>query len=158
MAVSLSSESDVYVFKVKLGYDKRVWRRIEILGIQTLHDLSLEITDAFDLNGFHLYSFFMSGRAWDPSTEYVSPDYPRDSGQWEDEKRRSDDVRICSLGLRPKQRFLYLFDYGEEWRFEIEFLERVPPEDGVAYPRIIGRRGESPSQYLEDEDEAPNIR
>jgi len=147
---------DVYVFRVKLGYDKRVWRRIEILGSQNLHDLSLEITEAFDLLDFHLYSFFMSGRAWDSSTEYVSPDHPQGLGWSGDEKRRADEAEICSLELKPKQKFLYLFDYGDEWMFEVQFLKRVASEDGAAYPRITDGRGESPSQYPGDEEEPNN--
>ena len=147
---------DVYVFKVKLGYDKRVWRRIELLGSQTLHDLSLAIVRSFDFYDWHLYSFFMSGRAWDSSTEFVSPDYFLDSGPCEpggDEKRNADEALISSLGLEPKQRFLYLFDYGDDWRFEVQFLGRVASEEGVDYPRITKRRGESPPQYPEDEKE-----
>lgn len=150
---------DVYVFKVKLGYDKRVWRRIEVLGCQTLHDLSLAIVYSFDFYDWHLYSFFMSGRAWDSSTEFVSPDYFLDLGSWEpggDEKRRADEVLISSLELEPKQKFLYLFDYGDDWRFEVQFLEQVASEEGVDYPRITKRCGESPPQYPEDEEEPSN--
>lgn len=149
-------ELDVYVFKVKLGYDKRVWCKIEILGSQNLHDLSLEIVGAFGLLDFHLYSFFMSGRAWDASTEYVTPDYPQGLGWLDDDKRMADEVKICSLGLKPKQKFLYLYDYGDEWRFEVQFLKRIASENGAVYPRITQRRGESPSQYPEDEDEPSN--
>ena len=37
---------------------------------QTLHSLHLAIQDAFEFDNDHLYSFFMSGKAWDQSTEY----------------------------------------------------------------------------------------
>jgi len=153
-------DQEIYVFKVKLGYDKRVWREIGIRGSQTLHDLNLAIVDAFDFYDWHLYSFFMSGRAWDSSTEFVSPDYFLDLGSWEpvgDEKRRADEVLISSLELEPKQKFLYLFDYGDDWRFEVQFLEQVASEEeGVDYPRITKRCGESPPQYPEDEEEPSN--
>lgn len=145
-------EQNIYVFKVKLGYDKRVWREIEIRGGQTLHALSLAIVEAFDFYDWHLYSFYMSGRAWDPSTEYVTPDYIQDP--WDDEKMKANEVKISSLELEPKQRFLYLFDYGDEWRFEVQFLKRIASEDGVDYPRIAKRRRESPPQYPPDEDES----
>ena len=35
-------------------------------------------------------------------------------------------VIIESLNLKPKQKFLYLFDYGDEWQFEVEFLKEGP--------------------------------
>ena len=145
---------DVYVFKVKLGYDRRVWRRIEIQGDQTLHDLSYAILDAFDFEDFlHLYSFFMSGEVGDLSSEYVSPDYFEGSNLWQEEKRSADEVKVCSLGLKPRQRFLYLFDYGDDWRFEVQFMGRVDSKEGATYPRITDRRGDSPPQYPEDEGE-----
>jgi hypothetical protein len=32
-------------------------------------------------------------------------------------------VTIESLNLKPKQKSLYLFDYMDEWQFEVEILE-----------------------------------
>jgi len=64
-----------YIFKVKLKHDKRVWRKIEVLGSQTIDDLHMAIQEAFDFDADHLYSFFMSGKAWDDSDfEYYHPD------------------------------------------------------------------------------------
>jgi hypothetical protein len=53
---------------------------------------------------------------------------------------------IQSLNLRLKQRFLYLFDYGDEWQFEVEYIGEGTSEE-VRYPRIVDLRGESPQQY-----------
>ena len=61
-------------------------------------------------------------------------------------------VRIESLNLKPKQKFLYLFDYGDEWRFEAEFLKEGLAEAEV-YPRLIDSRGEAPQQYQDYEEE-----
>jgi hypothetical protein len=56
------------------------------------------------------------------------------------------------LNLKPKQRFLYLFDYGDEWQFEVEFIEEGTSE-GRHYPRIIDLKGESPQQYADYDEE-----
>jgi len=134
-----------YIFKVKLKYDKRVWRKVEILGSQTLDDLHMAIQEAFNFDGdpTHLYSFFMSGKAWDrDSPKYCHP---------EADGPPATRVRIKSLNLRPKQKFLYLFDYGHQWEFEVEFLKEGIPEK-AAYPRIIDSRGRAPEQYPEYEE------
>ena len=47
-----------------------VWRDITIAADQTLEDLGLCIIEAFDFDNDHLSSFFLSGKAWDPETEY----------------------------------------------------------------------------------------
>jgi hypothetical protein len=61
-------------------------------------------------------------------------------------------VRIESLKFKPKQKFLYLFDYGDEWQFEVEFLKEGSSEK-ARYPRIIDSRGEAPQQYQENNEE-----
>jgi hypothetical protein len=156
-----------YIFKVKLKHDKRVWRKIEVLGSQTLDDLHMAIQEAFNFDADHLYSFFMSGKAWDDSDfEYHHPDADPQTPlekkmetifslilESHPERRVSATrVRIESLNLKPKQKFLYLFDYGDEWHFEVEFLKEAIAEK-VPYPRIIDSRGEAPEQYPDYEEE-----
>lgn len=139
-------EMKTYIFKVKLKYDKRTWRKIEILNSQTLDDLHMAIQEAFnfDADPTHLYSFFMSGKAWDRHSEYCHPDA---------DGHPATRVKIESLNLKPKQKFLYLFDYGDEWEFEVEFLEEGTSEKAV-YPRIIDSRGKAPEQHPDYEEES----
>lgn len=156
-----------YIFKVKLRYDKRIWRKIEILGSQTLNDLHMAIQEAFNFDADHLYSFFMSGKAWDLSNfEYHHPEADGGpagvrmramilffQGSRPEPRLPATRMRIESLSLKPKQKFLYLFDYGDEWLFEVEFLKEGSSEKAL-YPRIIDSRGEAPQQYQDwDEEE-----
>jgi len=155
-----------YIFKVKLKYDKRIWRRIEVLGSQTLDDLHMAIQEAFDFDADHLYSFFMSGKAWNISDfEYYHPEadggppeanmrtlFSLIGGSKPEPRLPATTVRIESLNLKPKQKFLYLFDYGDEWHFEVEFLREGSPEEAF-YPRIIDSRGEAPQQYQNCDEE-----
>ncbi len=128
-----------YTFKVTYQRKPSVWQLIEIAADQTLDDLHYAILSAVDFDPDHLYSFFMSGRAWDDSTEYASP-YA--------EGPSADEVKIGDLSLRMKQKFLYLFDYGDEHRFEVQ-LVGVNPEAAKEgrYPRIVKSHGKAPRQY-----------
>ncbi|GFP31156.1 hypothetical protein HKBW3S44_00911 [Candidatus Hakubella thermalkaliphila] len=133
-----------YLFRVELDWDQDVWRKIEILGTQTLHDLHDAIQEAFDWDDDHLYAFFLSNKAWDRTSEYV---HPKADG------RKANKVQIASLGLRPRKKFLYIFDFGDELRHRIQFLGlRSDPLPGN-YPRIVESHGEAPPQYPEIEDE-----
>ena len=138
-------ERQVCGMKVTYLQDREIWRVIEIADDQTLHDLHLTIQDAVDFDDDHLYSFFMSNRAWDESSAYVSPREP--------EGIKANRVEIRDLNLRLKQRFLYLFDYGDEHRFDVQLIERRPYQAGVRYPRIVESQGENPPQYGTWEDE-----
>ncbi|MFQ6039763.1 MAG: SEC-C metal-binding domain-containing protein [Candidatus Poribacteria bacterium] len=134
-----------YTFKVTYEYDRDVWRKIEIAENQTLDDLHSAIIDSVDFADDHLYSFFLSGRAWDKSTEYASP-YA--------DGANAARMKIKDLRLRMKQKFLYLFDYGDEHRFEVQLTEINPDASKkTRYPRIVEKHGEAPSQYEEWDDE-----
>lgn len=133
-----------YTFKVTYLRDPDVWRTIEIAENQTLDDLHRAIQNAVDFDADHLYSFFMSGRAWDDETEYASPHA---------QGRSAARVRIGDLNLRMKQRFLYLFDYGDEHHFEVQLVAVNPDAPKGRYPRVVERHGKNPPQYDLDWEE-----
>jgi len=64
---------------------------------------------------------------------------------------------LDSLALKKGQKFLYLFDYGDEWRFAVKVhaINPAAPEDRD-YPVLVEAMGEAPSQYpgWDEEDEA----
>ena len=137
----IEGPTTTYVLKVKFKYAKRIWRKIEIAAPQTLDHLHLAIQEAIDWDEDHLYSFFMSNRRGDQTSEFASP-YTEDA-------RRADRVRLGDLGLEPGQKFLYLFDYGDEHEFEVEVVEIRTDAPAGRYPKLIESRGEAPEQYGE---------
>lgn len=150
------AKTTLYRFKVELkeglgpgyGYGEYadIWRRIELRGDQKLHDLHLAIQKAFKFDNDHLYAFFLSNRAWDQKSEYASPF---------SEGERDSMYPLATLPLRPRKRFLYLFDYGDDWRFTVT-LEGVTSggvEKRVRYPRVTESHGAAPPQYPEVDDE-----
>jgi hypothetical protein len=56
-------------------------------------------------------------------------------------------------GMKP----FYLFDFGDNWLFQITKTRRKEkePERGVQYPRMVEAKGENPEQYpdWDEEDE-----
>ena len=148
MKASLKS---VFVFKVALKYEKRVWRRIAIRGDQTLATLHDAIFKAFDRDDHHLYSFYFSHNPASRSRKRLAG-APRYGCPYSETDDRADITRIDSLPLKQSVRFEYLFDYGDEWWHEITLEGMQPLQDGVKYPVIIQTHGESPAQYPDDED------
>jgi hypothetical protein len=141
---SLASQTTVYHFQVKLAWKKSVWRRIDVRGDQTLHDLHRAIQRAFDWDDDHLYAFFLSGKAWDSQSEYASPF---------GDGRSASRYRLEQLPLRPGQQFLYIFDFGDELRHLVK-LEAITPgavQADAQYPRITESHGESEPQYGDGE-------
>jgi len=132
----------IHRFKVSLRDRPNIWRIIEIKENQMLSSLHKAIFNAFDRFEEHPYSFFMSNKPYDKENEYTSPGLDTHGTS-----RLATRIRIDSLALHPGQKFLYLFDYGDEWWHEVELIgvsEKVPRG---SYPRVVERQGESPPQY-----------
>ena len=51
------------------------------------------------------------------------------------------------MRLRLKQRYLYLFDYGDERRFDVQLVSLNPTAPKGRYPRIVEEHGRAPQQY-----------
>jgi hypothetical protein len=151
----------IFVLKVALAGNRHTWRRIALRGNQTLDDLHEAIFDAFDRYDEHLYSFYFPkpgsrGRARiRDAQEYVCP-YMAEGPAWDEPDVKTADAPLTSLGLSPKRKFYYLFDFGDEWWHEITVEQIDAPAEKGKYPRVLETHGASPPQYDdldEEEDE-----
>jgi len=144
----------VYVFKVALSGSKRIWRRIAVRPTQTLDDLHEAIFTAFDRYDEHLYSFYFperpttSLRAIYDSPQYAHPYDAENPSPFADEPvENAAKTKLSALGLVPKRKFVYLFDFGDEWWHEITVEQTAAPREPGKYPRVLEKHGDSPPQY-----------
>ncbi len=130
------------------GYKHLVLRRIEILESQTLIDLHNAIQKAISWTDPHLYSFFMGNKAWkNEDMEYTSPDADRDILDMADQNPKMAAVKISKLALKSRQKFLYVFDFGEDHHFNIKVVGFGILNKGQKYPRLVHSEGIAPKQY-----------
>ena len=130
------SVNGLYVFKVSLS--AKVWRRIAIPAALSLDDLSHAVLRAYDFDDDHLYQFSYRDRFG--VTAHVKHPYMEESPS-------TDDVAVGEIPLRPGASMEYLFDFGDEWRFDVR-LEKVDPADGrIKKPKLLEEHGEAPPQY-----------
>lgn len=142
MKVRLYNKS--YVISVSLGTG--CYRHIRISGKATLEGLSDAILDAFDFDNDHLHAFFMNNRAWDDEDCYYSP-------YAEDEFRTTDSCKLQFINLEVGKKFLYIFDFGDDWRFQCKVLNIL--DEDTKEPVVVRTKGVAPLQYSEfDEDDA----
>jgi len=126
----------MYIFKASLS--KGSWGKIQLSANNTLEDLHNLIQEAFAFDNDHLYSFFMDGIPWSKNIFNCS---------FGNEGPFADEVKIGDLGLVENQKFLYLFDYGDEWKFDVKVESIQHSERVTALPQIIEFKGKKPSQY-----------
>lgn len=133
--------------------NKVISRTIEIRGDQTLEDLHEAIFEAFERFDSHMYEFQLRGEGPnDPKAErYV---IPMNFGIFDDEKPAGTvEAAIGSLGLKKDEAFGYWFDFGDDWWHQINVLEIAEKAAKGRYPKVTKRVGESPPQYLEEEED-----
>jgi len=64
-----------------------------------------------------------------------------------DEPPWADEIHIGELPIEPGSSLQLLYDFGDNWRFDIR-LERIEAgSGGKRVPRIMTRQGASPKQY-----------
>jgi hypothetical protein len=140
----------LYRLKATLQRRSTVWRVIEVCSDQTFEDLHRALQEAFRWDDDHLYSFYLSGRPHDRVTEVARP-------YAENEPPLADEVVVGLLDPVVGQRFLYVFDFGDDWRVDLSVEAILPYPKRGKYPRIVERHGRAPEQYPrwggEDEDE-----
>jgi hypothetical protein len=121
------------------------YRHIQIDSSATLLKLSSTILDAFDFDDDHMHSFFMNNRAWDGDAEYICP-----GGELDYARGYSDKAKLSKFRLGKGDKFLYLFDYGDEWRFQIKVLRVIDePTSKAITLRSVGQI----SQYGDYDDD-----
>jgi len=56
-------------------------------------------------------------------------------------------TKIGNIFNEIHNKMLFLFDYGDEWRFVVKYLGEDEPKHEFTYPIIIEIIGDSPMQY-----------
>lgn len=131
----------------------RVYRDIEIEAARSLHDLAEAIVAAFDFDLDHAFGFY---------SELKDP-YSRSGERYElfaDMEDTDSDAgsvkrtKVAQVFGAVGKKMLFLFDYGDEWRFPVELTALGEKAPKVRYPRMLSSAGEAPPQYPDfDEDE-----
>jgi len=92
-----------------------------------------------------MHAFFMNNHVWDSSDEYLSP-----GGDLDDARDFTDKVKLNSFHLEKDDRFLYIFDFGDEWRFRLKVLRVI---DDITKIFVILRSVGELIQYGYGDDE-----
>jgi hypothetical protein len=126
-----------YTLKVSLG--KQWSSRIKIDGQSTFDELARGILHAVQFDSDHLYEFTFVSRIGTQLSIY----HP-----YMDEGPCTADVKIGDIPLNIGTQFTFLFDFGDNWLFdiELEIYEETSFNKSVA---IIDTKGEPPEQYPE---------
>jgi len=118
-------------------------RTIEVSDDTTLGELHDIIQDLTGFDNDHLFTFFIARGPTGKRSEVVETD------EWEERQGRLYQIPINRIfPLLQNMKLFYLFDFGDDWTFQIS-KRGVPKEEesGATYPRVIKATGPKPIQY-----------
>jgi hypothetical protein len=129
---SISASERLYQFKVTLVESKPpIWRRIQVKNC-TLEKFHEQIQTAMGWANSHLHRFEVKGE------RYGDPEL-LDAGYDDSHCIDSTITKISEVIPKDGKRihFLYLYDFGDNWRHEVIFEGCLRAESGQRYPLCI---------------------
>jgi len=144
------AESETLVFRASLT--TKIYRDIEIAGTGSLYALAQAIVRSFDFDFDHAFGFYskLKGNIYDSPVRY---ELFVDIGEGEADARSVKRTRVIKAFPSVGTKMRFLFDYGDEWEFLVELINRKPKEPKAKLPRLLISAGKAPAQYLDPEDE-----
>jgi hypothetical protein len=142
-AATTTAEGTTHILRASLR--PKLYRDVEIESTDTLYALAWGITRAFGFDFDHAFGFFnrLTGRVLASPTRYeVFADTAIGGAS-----RRVRDTAVARAFPRLGSKMMFVYDYGDEWRFRVEVIGRGEKVVGVAYPRVVARLGRAPEQY-----------
>lgn len=134
-----------YIISVSAGTG--CYRHIQISKDATLYMLHETILKAFEFEDAPGHVFFMDNKFWSNGESYFSV-------QIKTGEPDTKSIKLRTLGLEKGRQFKYVFDFGNEWRFQCRVLREN--DDYLTIPFVVRSVGESPVQYPEGaRDEEP---
>ncbi|MCP6761224.1 MAG: plasmid pRiA4b ORF-3 family protein [Fischerella sp. CENA71] len=113
-----------------LGISPMIWRRVKTKSDSTIADLHYIIQIVMGWTDSHLHRFIIHGKHYGIA---------QIGGMW-----FSDDpkvVKLSDFGWRMRERFLYEYDFGDNWQHQIRVEAILTPESNCFYPLCIdGKR------------------
>ncbi len=127
-----------YIISVSLGAG--CYRHIRISADATLQDLNEAILDAVEFDDDHAHAFFMDNRMWSDADSYYAEGI-------DDAGRFTSEYTLDEIGLYAGKQFKYVFDFGDEWKFQCKVLKVLDEE--TEEPQVVKSVGDAPMQYGE---------
>lgn len=141
-----------YIFRINLFRSPKILREIEIPETANLYKLAEVIVGAYNFYFDHCFGFFSrisesnyfdSERKYELFTDLIAEGENLEStGAGSVKKTKVKDV-WQNIG----NKMLFLFDYGDEWLFVVEFKKVGEKDQKKKYPRILKKVGKAPKQY-----------
>jgi hypothetical protein len=138
--IHIPYQAGLYHLRISL-YDFCTFE-IAVADSINLYQLHLIIQKLVKFDDDHMYAFFPNGQETYSNGNYYSS-HAEETG----EGKPCDLFNLGHLGLLVGQKMLYLFDYGDNWKFKIDVLGIDPDAKPKQDFELVKSTGKPPKQY-----------
>lgn len=132
-------KKEIYQIRVELDEAKPpIWRKLLVPSTLSLSDLHKIIQTAMGWTNSHLHQFIKDG------VTYVDTSYDMDFGMSDDEDYK--DVKISDLIKNEKDKFYYIYDFGDNWEHKITLQKILPVDKNKKYPVCVSGKRNTPPE------------
>ncbi len=144
------AKGTTHIFRASLK--AKLYREIEIDSRGSLRDLAEAIVGAFDFDFDHAFGFYsdLTGPYHRSSEQY---ELFADIEDIESDAESVQQTKVAQAFTTVGKKMLFLFDYGDEWRFQVELVGLGEKTPKTRYPKLLSSVGKAPPQYPDDDDE-----
>lgn len=129
----VSKPARIYQIKMTVrGSQPLIWRRVQVRSDITLAKLHRILQCVMGWGNAHLHRFVIEGQRYGmPDKDQVGPRGTKDERAYQ----------LCEVVGASRGRFVYHYDFGDDWE-HILVVERVlPPDKSIHYPMcLVGGR------------------
>ena len=109
--------------------EPKIWRRVDVPLSSTLAALNDIIQVSFHWQDDHLYEFVVGERVYG---------VPTDEDEFYDRKvYKASAIRLKTLVERGVDRFLYVYDFGDNWHHDVIVEEVRDGDRDTEYPSLV---------------------
>lgn len=134
------------IIQFRISLTKKIYREIEISGDASLYKLAEVINEVFDFNFDHAFGFYDNLK--DTYKSKTAYELFADMGEPVHKSAKSvKKTKVAQAFAVDGQTFAYLFDYGDEWLFEVKRLGGDDRAASKSLWKCTKLAGEAPEQY-----------
>ena len=148
----MAGATDTFILHVALKGAASIYRDIEIGASASLYRLAEAIVSAFGFDFDHAFGFY-GGAPYGAKRAQPRYELFADVGEAERDVGSVKKTKIGEAFPAVGQSLVFLFDYGDEWLFQVKLKGTGTKVTKTRYPRVVASHGEAPEQYPEPEEE-----
>jgi hypothetical protein len=143
---------------LRVSFEPKIFRDIEVSGEASLYRLAEVINNVFGFDFDHAFGFYDNLKDTYRSKEFY--ELFTDMGEDPNEGAKSvKKSKVADVFVKEGKKMAFLFDYGDEWIFEVKRIPGRAQAAPKAFWKMIKSEGDAPEQYPaheeEDDDDRP---